>query len=67
MKLFGRTSGYYIFWTGFVYFWASMFNVFVYKFTHIEFIQLAWILVLMLPLVVKPVARFFNMTVIWEK
>ena len=28
MKLFGRTSGYYLFWTGFVYFWVGMYFAF---------------------------------------
>ena len=39
MKLFGRTGGYYIFWTGFVYFWLGMFDIY-YKFCPLEFIQL---------------------------
>jgi len=66
MKLFGRSGGYYLFWTGFVYFWTGMFNIFVHEFTRSEFIQIAWILVLMLPLTVKPIARYFNMKLIWE-
>lgn len=66
MKLFGRTGGYYLFWASFVYFFVGMFNLFVYKFTEVEFIQAAWILVLLIPLTVKPVARYFNMRLIWE-
>lgn len=66
MKLFGRTPGYYLFWTGFVYFWTGMFNIFVYEFTRSEFIQVAWIAVMMLPLVIKPVAHYFNMRTLWE-
>ena len=66
MKLFGRTGGYYMFWTGFVYFFAGMFNIFVYEFAGAGVIQLAWIVVLMIPLLIKPVAKFFNMKVIWE-
>lgn len=66
MKLFGRTGGYYLFWTGVVYFFIGMFNIFVYELIRSEFIQLAWILVLMLPLIIKPLARWFNMKTIWE-
>ena len=66
MKLFGRTSGYYLFWTGFVYFWIGMLNTFVYEFTKVEFIQIAWIVVMMLPLTVKRIAHYFNMYTIWE-
>lgn len=67
MKLFGRTGGYYLFWTGFVYFFTGMFNIFVYKFTRVEYIQAVWILVMMLPLVFGPLARYFNMKTIWEQ
>ena len=66
MKLFGRTGGYYLFWASFVYFFTGMFNIFVYEFTRVEYIQVVWLLVLMLPLVVKPVARYFNMRLLWE-
>jgi len=66
MKWFGRTGGYYMFWTGFVYFFTGMFNIFVYEFTKVEYIQVVWILVLMLPLCVKPVARWLNMRTFWE-
>ena len=67
MKWFGRSGGYYMFWTGFVYFFTGMFNIFVYEFTRVEFIQIAWIVVLMLPLTVRPVAHFFNMRTLWER
>ena len=65
MKWFGRSGGYYIFWTGFVYFWVGLFDIY-YKFCPLEFIQLGWIVVMMLPLTVKPVARYFNMRLFWE-
>lgn len=66
MKLFGRTGGYYLFWTGFVYFFTGMVNIFVYEFTRSEFIQMAWIIVLIIPLTVKPVADYFNMRRFWS-
>ena len=60
MKLFGRTSGYYLFWTGFVYFWVSMY----FAFTHYalpELATLGFVLALSVPLWCPPVARHFNM------
>jgi hypothetical protein len=67
MKFFGRTSGYYLFWTGFVYFWVGMFNIFVYEFTRVEFIHAVWICVLALPFVIPPIGRYFNLDVEWDK
>ena len=60
MKLFGRTSGYYLFWTGFVYFWVGMYLAF----THtglVEYASLGFVLALSVPLCCPPVARHFNM------
>lgn len=65
--LWQRTGGYYLFWTGFVYFWASMYSVFIEKFASIELIQCTWIAIMMLPLVIKPFAKWLNMRTIWEK
>jgi hypothetical protein len=67
MKLFGRTGGYYLFWSGFIYLFVGMFNTVVYEFTRAEFIQLAWIAAMIVPLTVKPVARYFNMRLFWEE
>jgi hypothetical protein len=67
MKLFGRTAGYYLFWTGFVYFWVGMYWVFVDHFVnHIEYIQILWLTFLILPLIIKPLASYFNMKTLWE-
>ena len=60
MKLFGRSSGYYLFWTGFVYFWVGMY----FAFTHYalpEIATLGFVLALSVPLWCPPVARHFNM------
>lgn len=60
MKLFGRTSGYYLFWTGFVYFWVGMYLAF----THVaptEYATLGFVLALSVPLWCPPVSRYFNM------
>jgi hypothetical protein len=60
MKLFGRSSGYYLFWTGFVYFWVGMYLAFS-KLADPEFATLGFVLVLSVPLWCPPVARYFNM------
>lgn len=60
MKWFGRTSGYYVFWTGFVYFWVGT----LLAFTHsglTQYATLGFIFALMIPLVCPPIARHFNM------
>jgi hypothetical protein len=60
MKLFGRTSGYYLFWTGFVYFCVGMYLAFTHV-AHTEYATLGFILALSVPLWCPPVARYFNM------
>ena len=60
MKLFGRTSGYYLFWTGFVYFWIGMYLAFTHA-APVEYATMAFVLVLSVPLWCPPVARHFNM------
>jgi hypothetical protein len=60
MKLFGRSSGYYLFWTGFVYFWVGMYFAFTH-YAHPEIATLGFVLALSVPLWCPPVARHFNM------
>jgi hypothetical protein len=60
MKLFGRTSGYYLFWTGFVYFWIGMYLAFTHAAPG-EYATMAFVLALSVPLWCPPVARYFNM------
>ena len=60
MKLFGRSSGYYLFWTGFVYFWVGMYLAFTHA-ARPEFATLGFVLALSVPLWCPPVARHFNM------
>jgi hypothetical protein len=60
MKLFGRTSGYYLFWTGFVYFWVGMYLAFTHA-ARPEIATLGFVLALSVPLWCPPVARYFNM------
>lgn len=63
--LFGRNGGHYLFWLSAIYLVAGFANI-AYKFTEAEYIQIVWILCLMIPLVVKPVARWLNMRTLWE-
>ena len=60
MKLFGRTSGYYLFWAGFVYFCVGMYLAFTHT-GHTEYATLGFVLALSVPLWCPPVARHFNM------
>ena len=60
MKLFGRSSGYYLFWTGFVYFWVGMYLAFSHA-ARPEYATLGFVLALSVPLWCPPVARYFNM------
>ena len=60
MKLFGRTSGYYLFWAGFIYFWVGMYLAFS-GVAHTEYATMAFVLALSVPLWCPPVARHFNM------
>ncbi len=67
MKWFGRSGGYWLFWTGAIYFILGMTDLFIYDFTdHFEYIQAGWMLVLSIPLWVKPVAKWLNMRTMWE-
>lgn len=60
MKLFGRSSGYYLFWSGFVYFWVGIYLAFNDpELTH--YATMWWLLSLSVPLWCSPVARYFNM------
>lgn len=60
MKLFGRSSGYYLFWTGFVYFWVGMYLAFTHA-APVEYATMAFVLILSVPLWCPLVARYYNM------
>lgn len=61
MKLFGRTSGYYLFWTGFLYFLVGLVCAFWYKEIPVHYVTMSWLVVLSLPLVVPQIGKYFNM------
>jgi hypothetical protein len=66
MKLFGRSSGYYLFWTGFVYFWAGMYLAFTHA-AQPEIATALWVCVLALPFAIPPLGRYFNLDVEWDR
>lgn len=59
------SGGQYLFWTGLVYFIVGMFNIFVYRFTEAEYIQMVWILVLMIP-VLFPIGKYVRNAPFWR-
>jgi hypothetical protein len=63
--LWQRTGGHYLFWLSAIYLIVGFSNI-AYKFTEADYIQMVWFLCLMIPLIIKPVARFLNMRTIWE-
>jgi hypothetical protein len=66
MKLFGRTGGYYLFWTGFVYFWIGMYLAFTHT-AQPEIATALWVCVLALPFAIPPLGRYFNLDVEWDR
>lgn len=66
MKLFGRSGGYWLFWVSVVYVLAGFVAVFGFHYPHLEYIQIAYVLAISLPLYVKPIARFLNMKGVYE-
>ncbi len=66
MKLFGRTGGYYLFWTGFVYFCVGMYLAFTHA-ARPEIATAIWIFMLTLPFVFPPLGRYFNIDVEWDR
>jgi hypothetical protein len=61
MKLFGRSGGYYLFWCSFVYLVVGLTCAVYYKAVQPEYVQMVWLLAMATPLLVPPVARYFNM------
>lgn len=67
MKLFGRTGGYYLFWSGAVYLTVGLTCAFYFKEFPKEIIQIAWISVLALPFTYPPLGRYFNLDIEWDR
>lgn len=60
------TPGLWLFSTVIVYFVVGMFNLFVYKFTKVEYIQPVWLLITALPLYFPPASRWIGVGPIWK-
>ena len=61
------SPGQYMFYTGVIYFFTGMFDIFVYRFCEPEIIQMAWCLILMIP-VLLPINKFVRgAPFIWSK
>ena len=64
MKLFERTGGYYLFWTGAVY---LLFGLSLIGTDYAILAGPIWILVLTMPFAIPPFGRWLNMNVTWDK
>jgi len=56
-----RSAFSWLFWLNIIYFVVGLFNIFVYNFTKVEYIQMAWVVLMALPLWIKPLGRWLNM------
>jgi hypothetical protein len=61
MTLFGRSGGYYLFWCSFVYLVVGLTCAVYYKAVQPEYVQMVWLSAMATPLLVPPVARYFDM------
>lgn len=59
------SPGQYMFWTGLIYFVVGMYAIFVDRFVEPEFIQMAWMLVLLIP-VLLPVGKLVRGAPFWR-
>ena len=59
-------GGLYLLTVTIIYAIVGLLNVFVFEYTKTEYIQLVWLVVLSLPLWIKPIARWCNMRTLWE-
>lgn len=59
------SPGQYMFWTGLVYFVVGMFDVLVYRFCEPEYIQMTWMMVLLIP-VLLPIGKLVRGAPFWQ-
>ena len=60
------TGGVWLFTTGALYLELLVVDYLLGEPIQYEFIELAWVLGMSLPLFVPPLARFFDMKTVWE-
>ena len=59
------SPGQYMFYTGLVYFIVGMFDIFVYRFIEPEWLQMIWVLVLLIP-VLLPIGSIVRGAPLWR-
>jgi len=67
MKLFGRTGGYYLFWTGAVYLTCGISLSLTEYHEYTTFMAPIWLLILAMPFIIPPFGRWLNMSIEWDK
>jgi len=67
MRIFGRTGGYYLFWASAIYLATGLTLAVYYKIVPAEYLQIIWVLVLVLPFLIPPIGRYFNIDVDWDQ
>ena len=67
MKLFGRSGGYYLFWSSAVYLFVGLYCALYLKSVPTSLIQIIWLAVLALPFTYPPLGRYFNLDIKWDK
>ena len=61
MKLFARSGGHWLFWSGFTYLSLTALVAFSPYSDYTMLVQLVWLVMVALPLVCNPLARWLNM------
>jgi len=61
MKLFARSGGHWLFWSGFLYLGLTAIVVYSPYRDYTVFVQSVWLALVALPLVCNPLARWLNM------
>lgn len=59
------SPGQYLFYTSLIYFLVGMFNIFVFRFTESEVIQMVWLCVLCMP-VFLPIGGIVRNAPLWR-
>ena len=61
MKLFGRSGGYWLFWSGVLYLSITVLVAFSPYRDYTMLVELVWLVMVALPLMCNPLARWLNM------
>ena len=66
MKFFGRSGGYWMFWTGAIYLALGLTCAVYFKNVNVVLIELIWLIALAMPFWCPPFGRWLNMSVEWD-